>query len=129
MDWYNRTHEAHYDFAGPTYRLELVAHWAGGTLFKLHPSQTRGRYDGVHIRDESPLEPSGTAIEPRPLSCPEEPSPRERERYNVTRLPYMGWCPACVPANAEEPPPNQQNDRMPATQLDCTFASTNGVSG
>ena len=31
-------HESQYDITGPTARLELGTHWAGGTLCNLHPS-------------------------------------------------------------------------------------------
>ena len=37
--------------------------------------------------------PSGT---PRPLRSPKSPSALERERHNVTHLPYRDWCPYCV---------------------------------
>ena len=80
-------HEAQDDFTGPTAHPELGTPWAGETWFKLHPSQTRGHYDGTEQRDYSPSEPSGTAIEPRPLPDPEETFQRERELHNLTHLP------------------------------------------
>ena len=49
------THEAQRDFTGPVSRLELGTPWTCETIFKLHPSQTRGRYCGGHTNDESPL--------------------------------------------------------------------------
>ena len=73
-------HEAPSDFIGPTYRLEVGTHWTCETLFKLRPSQTRGRNDGVQTKDCGPLQPSGTDIRARPLPGPEEPFQRERER-------------------------------------------------
>ena len=39
--------EAQDDFTGPTAHLELGTPWTGETLFRLQPSQTRGRYDGA----------------------------------------------------------------------------------
>ena len=71
-------HEAQYDFIGLTFRLELGTPWTGDTLFKLRPSQTRGRNDGVQTKDCGPLLPSGTDVQPRPLPGPEEPFQRER---------------------------------------------------
>ena len=68
--------ESQDDTTGPTAHLELGTPWIGETLFKLHPSQTQGRYDGIQTKDYSPLEPSGTAVQPRPLPGPEEPCQR-----------------------------------------------------
>ena len=122
-------HEAQGDFTGTTARLELGEPWANETLFKLHPSQTRGRYDGLLAEDYSPLEPPGTAIQLRPLPSPKEPAPSERELHNLTHLQHRRWCPACVSAKADESPRDQHKDKLPAIQIDYMFVSTKGAHG
>ena len=54
---------------------------------KLHPPQTRGCYDGVHAKDYGPLEPSGAAIQPRPLPDPEKDY-QQKGRPSVIQLDY-----------------------------------------
>ena len=121
-------HEAQGDFTGTTARLELGEPWTDETLFKLHPSQTRGRYDGLLAEDYSPLEPPGTAIQLRPLPSPKEPAPSERELHNLTHLQHRRWCPACVSAKAKESPRYQHTDKLPAIQLGYMFVSTKGTN-
>ena len=107
--------EAQDGFTGPTAHLELGTPWTSETLFKIHPSQTRGRYDGhrqrttVHWnRQERPYNLDHYQVQRNPL--------RERELHNLTHLPYRRWLPACVAAKAKASPHYQRNESSSATR-------------
>ena len=79
--------------------------------------------------EDIPIQQSEAALRPRGQPSPNEPSQQERERHDLTPLPYRRWCSVCVQAKGKRSPQPTTQDRKPVTQIDFAFMSTKEQPG
>ena len=79
--------------------------------------------DEENITEEVDPE-AGREIETVPMPCP--PCEAERNRHNLTHVPYAKWCSTCVKARALDRPHRQQKnpEGVPVIQWDYTHLRT-----
>ena len=101
----------------------------------LLPSNPLYRPPNDTAADNSIDNPSNISIpQPKLLTTPVLPSPKEREQHNVSHAEYKDWCPHCVSgrgrvtqhkrSSPEEKEERQGLDATPVLQLDYTFCAT-----
>ena len=91
-----------------------------------------GRYDNCvfpPIYAESPLQQSESALRPRGLLSPNEPSKQERELHDRIHLPHRQLCSVCAQAKGKLSPHPAIQDRTPVIQIDFAFMSTKEQPG
>ena len=57
----------------------------------------------------------------RGFPVPRQPSQHEREKHELTHLPFRAWCKTCVAAKARQACHTKQPDRRDCLQLDFGF--------
>ena len=57
----------------------------------------------------------------RGFPVPRQPSQHEREKHELTHLPFRAWCKTCVAAKARQAYHTKQPDRRDCLQLDFGF--------
>ena len=65
-----------------------------------------------------------SAVKPKMLKVPGEPSESERRLHELTPLPYRDWCAHCVKSKHREKHVTKKNDRQPVIQIDFSCLST-----
>ena len=91
--------------------------WVGYTLFVPLDRPTAGENAEQQTDDKS-------AIKPKMLKTPGEPSESERRLHELTHLPYRDWCEHCVKAKGRQSHSVKKNDRQPVIQIDFSFLAT-----
>ena len=92
--------------------------WTGYTLFAPLDRPTAGENAEQETEDRS-------ALKPKMLKVPGEPSESERRLRELTHLPYRGWCEDCVRSKGRQSHAVQQKtDRQPVIQIDFSFMAT-----
>ena len=82
-----------------------------------------------------PMEEDAVPQEPSVIQAPKEPTQAEKEKHNVTHLPFAPWCPTCVAAKTTTPPHKKQDPKereqthteetKHVIQIDYTFLKVN----
>ncbi|OLP82435.1 Copia protein [Symbiodinium microadriaticum] len=65
-----------------------------------------------------------SAVKPKMLKVPGEPSGSERRLHELTHLPYRDWCNHCVRSKGRQSHAVKKNDRQLVIQIDFSFLST-----
>eukprot|EP00439_Symbiodinium_sp_Y106_P076221 s2319_g15.t1 len=66
-----------------------------------------------------------SAVKPKMLKVPGEPSENERRLHELTHLPYRDWCEHCVKSKGRQSHAvKKKNDRQPVIQIDFSFMAT-----
>ena len=93
--------------------------WTGYTLFVPLDRPTAGENAEQETEDRS-------AVKPKMLKVPGEPSENERRLHELTHLPYRDWCEHCVKLKGRQSHAvkKKKNDRQPVIQIDFSFMAT-----
>ncbi|CAE7244187.1 unnamed protein product, partial [Symbiodinium microadriaticum] len=91
--------------------------WIGYTLFVPLDRPTAGGNAEQHTDDKS-------ALQPKMLKVPGEPSESERRLHELTHLPFRDWCDRCVRSKGRQSHAVKKNDQQPVIQIDFSFLST-----
>ena len=91
--------------------------WIGYTLFIPLDRPTADKNAEQQTDDKS-------ALKPKMLKIPGEPSESERRLHELTHLPYRDWCEHCVKSKGRQSHAVKKNDRQPVIQIDFSFLST-----
>ena len=92
--------------------------WTGYTLFVPLDRPTAGENAEQETEDRS-------AVKPKMLKVPGEPSENERRLHELTHLPYRDWCEHCVKSKGRQSHAvKKKNDRQPVIQIDFSFMAT-----
>ena len=91
--------------------------WIGYTLFVPLDRPTAGENAEQQTDDKS-------ALKPKMLKLPGEPSESERRLHELTHLPYRDWCEHCVWSKGRQSHAVKKNDRQPVIQIDFSFLAT-----
>ena len=67
------------------------------------------------------FEPSGDQQSAQTLRFPREPSQAEKEKHELTHMPYQPWCRACVEGKGKINRHQTSRSHQPVIQLDFTF--------
>ena len=62
----------------------------------------------------------------RGVKAPEEPTPEQRERHNLTHIPFEPWCDDCVRGRSPDDPHPSKSEKspLPVIQIDYFFVRT-----
>ena len=91
--------------------------WIGYTLFAPLDRPTADKNAEQQTDDKS-------ALKPKMLKIPGDPSESERRLHELTHLPYRDWCEHCVKSKGRQSHAVKKNDRQPVIQIDFSFLST-----
>ena len=92
--------------------------WTGYTLFVPLDRPTAGENAEQETEDRS-------AVKPKMLKVPGEPSESERRLHEFTHLPYRDWCEHCVKSKGRQSHAvKKKSDRQPVIQIDFSFMAT-----
>ena len=91
--------------------------WIGYTVFVPLDRPTAGGNAEQQTDDKS-------AVKPKMLKVPGEPSESERRLHELTHLPYRDWCDHGVRSKGRQSHAAKKNDRQPVIQIDFSFLST-----
>ena len=110
------------DIKNPASHIQdLPYDWKGFKVFieKDNIQPVIGNYDNISSpRDEhKPLQQSESALRPRGLLSPNEPSKQERELHELTHLPYRRTCSVCGQAKGKHSPHPTIQDRRPVIPI------------
>jgi hypothetical protein len=81
--------------------------------------------DGLEVQDA--LVPMDVAApEARGVKAPEEPTPEQRERHNLTHIPFAPWCDDCARGRCPDDPHPSKSEKspLPVIQIDYFFVRT-----
>ena len=73
--------------------------------------------------DKNAEQQTKSALKPKMLKIPGEPSESERRLHELTHLPYRDWCEHCVKSKGRQSHAVKKNDRQPVIQTDFSFLS------
>ena len=92
--------------------------WTGYTLFVPLDRPIAGENAEQETEDRS-------AVKPKMLKVPGEPSENERRLHELTHLPYRDWCEHCVKTKGRQSHAvKKKNDRQPVIQIDFSVMAT-----
>ena len=116
--WIRMRHERRDCYFHPDDAPCPVGHkWIGYTFFVPLDRPTADKNAEQQTDDKS-------ALKPKMLKIPGEPSESERRLHELTHLPYRDWCEHCVKSKGRQSHAVKKNDRQPVTQIDFSFLST-----
>ena len=91
--------------------------WIGYTLFVPIDRPTAGGNAEQQTDDKS-------AVKPKMLKVPGEPSESERRLHELTHLPYRDLCENCFRSKGRQSHAAKKKDQQPVIQIDFSFLST-----